>query len=225
MNDTVHTDAPAVRQIVRRVARPGNNPLAQARALFDWETAHIRYSSQVGEPSGAVVTLIRRRGNCSDFAALYAALLRTARIPACLISGYVANNGGGKAGFHQWDEFYLAGTGWVAADPTWGRFGYFASIPDDWHIALYAGSGPAVRVNYWSRNGDQTLRVHVRYTLLTQTIPTHMLSKRARPLLPVSAPLKPGMNAPLSWRVRLRAHLDRWWRRAIQTLAHLVPRV
>lgn len=220
----VNTDAPAVRRVVQKVALSLTSPLARARALFVWETAHIRYSSTVHHPGGAVATLRRGKGNCSDFAQLYAALLRTAKIPARLISGYVTNNGGGKAGFHQWDEFYVQGTGWVAADPTWGRFGYFASIPDDWHVALYAGGGPAVHVTYWSRGPDGNLQVRVHYAFLAQDIPTHMLSKKARPLLPVGSN-QTARRANLSWRARLQKSLQAWWSGLVRALGRIFARV
>lgn len=209
----VNTDAPPVKAVVTHVTRGITSPVARARALFVWETHHIRYSTGQHASGGAVATLRTRIGICSDFAELYAALLRTDHIPARLISGYVTNNGAGQAGFHQWDEFYLPQDGWVVADPTWGRFGYFGRLQDNWHIALYAGTVPDVQVGYRSRDPEASLKVDTVYQFVKQSLestapPRH----RGLPVLSVA----PSHNTVT------RQSPDPWWRRILRSFADFV---
>ncbi|TAG12607.1 MAG: transglutaminase family protein [Sphingobacteriia bacterium] len=60
-------------------------------------------------------------GVCQDFAHLLLVLLRTMRIPARYVSGYICPNKNGMRGegaTHAWVEFYIPEYGWVGIDPT-----------------------------------------------------------------------------------------------------------
>ena len=48
------------------------------------------------------------KGICFDYAAVFAAMLRSQGIPAKLVTGYVKPNNA----YHAWNEFYLKGQGW-----------------------------------------------------------------------------------------------------------------
>ena len=217
----VNTDAPTVLAVVRKVTRGLTSPVARAKALFVWEADHIRYNPGSGASGSAVATLATRSGVCSDFAELYAALLRTDHIPARLISGYVTNNGGGKAGFHEWDEFYLPQVGWVVADPTWGRFGYFGRLQDDWHVALYGGVVPDVEVRYASHRRDGTLEVATAYHFTTESMSLTRPPRTPLPVLPVALPHNTTLVhlAPSGWH-RWLAVASSWFRTVIRRLAH-----
>lgn len=167
----VNTGAPAIARLDASLTAPAASPLAKARAYFSWIVQHIRYNYGLVPAGGALAVLHTRSGICTDFADLYTAMLRTAHIPARLIDGYVANNGGGQGGFHQWVEFYLPGSGWVAADPTWGQFGYFAGLEDDWHIPLYVGLRPDVYDSWQYAPGTRPYVAsadHYRFTVESQ---------------------------------------------------------
>ena len=70
-----------------------------------------------------------RRGNCTYFAATYAALLRLAGIPSRVVGGYAGgrwDDAGRVAVFtgshaHAWVEWYVPERGWVRDDATPGR--------------------------------------------------------------------------------------------------------
>ncbi len=143
----VDTGAPALRRIVQETTRASENPEQKARALFNWVVRNIRYNPSLQSSGSALDTLALGRGICSNFADLYVGLLRTAGIPARILSGYVTNNGNGEAGFHQWTSFYLPGAGWIVADPTWGP-GYFAALQDHWHIVLQSGLGQSIKAHW-----------------------------------------------------------------------------
>jgi len=67
-----------------------------------------------------------RRGFCEHYASAFAALMRAGGIPARVVTGYQGGEFNRFAGYwivrqsdaHAWDEVWLAGRGWVRADPT-----------------------------------------------------------------------------------------------------------
>lgn len=144
----VNTDSPVLESIDDSVIKPGQNPEQKAHAIFQWIVANIHYNYSLKASGSAVATAESHLGICSDIADLYVGLLRTAKIPARFVGGYVTSNGSGQGGFHQWTEFYLPSVGWVVADPTWGAYGYFASLQDHWHIGLYDGIRKDITVNW-----------------------------------------------------------------------------
>lgn len=159
-------------------------PLAEAHAFFHWIVGHIRYNYSLKPAGGALQVLKSHLGICTDFAQLFVGMLRTAGIPARLVSGYVVNNGANQGGFHQWVEFYLPQVGWVPADPTWGTNGYFAQMNDNWHIPLYNGIRPDVNVT-WKYVPTTTpyIKIDYHYVFTTESAPPLQHSK-VLPVLP-----------------------------------------
>ncbi|MCY0908868.1 MAG: transglutaminase-like domain-containing protein [Sulfobacillus thermotolerans] len=211
----VDTDSPVLENIVNSVITPGENPEQKAHALFEWIVANIHYNYTLQASGSAVATAESHLGICSDIADLYVGLLRTAKIPARFVGGYVTSNGSGQGGFHQWTEFYLPTVGWVVADPTWGAYGYFASLQDHWHIALYDGIRKDITVNWnyspsalTAAEASSQIAINYHYVFAQTPIPTigahpkvtitHRVTK-PRPLLDPSTishrvhsvPLKP----------------------------------
>ncbi|AEJ41840.1 transglutaminase domain protein [Sulfobacillus acidophilus TPY] len=156
----VNTDAPAIRALVNQLTHGLTNPYQRAQILFNWVAQNIQYNYSLKASGSALATLKSRLGICSDIADLYVSMLRTDGIPARFVGGYVTNNGDGQGGFHQWTEFYLPRVGWVVADPTWGRFGYFAALQDDWHIPLYDGIRSDISV-HWQYAKSGTTRPYL----------------------------------------------------------------
>jgi transglutaminase-like putative cysteine protease len=201
----VDTDAPALVALDRSLTPADATPLAKARAYFDWIVRHIRYNYRLVPAGSALAVLKSRLGICTDFAELFVGMLRTARIPARLVDGYVVNNGAGEGGFHQWVEFDLPHTGWVAADPTWGAAGYFAALPDDWHIPLYVGIRPDVNVS-WQYVPGTTPYIHIQYHYAFKTLAAAPAPAR-RAALPV---LSPATSAAVRQHGRALAATP-WW--------------
>ncbi|WP_338055131.1 transglutaminase domain-containing protein [Sulfobacillus harzensis] len=187
----VDTDAAPIKAEVQALVGNMTNPYQRAQTLFNWVAQNIRYNYSLQASGSALATLESRLGICSDIADLYVSMLRTDGIPARLIGGYVTNNGDGQGGFHQWVEFYLPHTGWVVADPTWGKYGYFASLQDDWHIPLYDGIRPDISV-HWRYAKSQTaspyLAIHYHYQFNTEQSPA--ASRHVKlPLVSVTPPV------------------------------------
>src|SRR5690606_23351015 len=69
-----------------------------------------------------------RHGVCQDFAHLMLSCLRTLKLPARYVSGYLLNEPPpgvekltGSDASHAWIESWLPGSGWVGFDPTNGK--------------------------------------------------------------------------------------------------------
>jgi hypothetical protein len=112
-----------------------------ARKIEDFVSKYIKdISFSVGYASATEVAA-SKRGDCSEFAVLCAALCRAAGIPAKVTVGVAyVNDFEGKTGFggHAWTEAYI-GDKWVGLDSAFkaGALGKY----DAGHIALASGDG------------------------------------------------------------------------------------
>ena len=118
---------PAEIAVYARPSFPAGRPILEAVADL---TARIHRDFTFDPRATTVATplaevLDARRGVCQDFARLEIACLRSLRIPARYISGYletVPPPGGdrlvGADASHAWLAFYCPGHGWIQVDPT-----------------------------------------------------------------------------------------------------------
>jgi len=84
---------------------------------FDYVPRSTRVDSPIDE------ALRDRRGVCQDFAHIMIALLRSIRIPARYVSGYLYHGSedhdrSAEGATHAWLEAFLPQLGWVGVDPT-----------------------------------------------------------------------------------------------------------
>ena len=215
----VDTGAPALASLDRSLTPANASPLVKAAAYFRWIVGHVRYNYDLTAAGSALAVLQSRTGICTDFADLYVGMLRTAHIPAQLVSGYVTNNGGGQGGFHQWVQFWLPRVGWVEADPTWGQSGDFAALHDNWHIPLYVGARPDITVD-WQYQASRPPYLHIdEHYAFTALNVTALPSVKPLPVLPPPASAKVRRHpqalggAPrtlAAWERRLWSSLRRW---------------
>ena len=95
--------------------------LEKARAIYDHVVSTVKYDkSGKGWGRGDIYYACEnRRGNCTDFHAIFIGYARSLGIPARFAIGFPvpANRGSGQiAGYHCWAEFYAKGIGWVPID-------------------------------------------------------------------------------------------------------------
>lgn len=91
-------------------------PLQQARAIVEWISSHIDYSSGSSTSTTSVVdTLVERQGVCRDFAHLGIALCRALNIPARYFTGYAHDLN--PPDFHACFETWIGGH-WLLWDAT-----------------------------------------------------------------------------------------------------------
>lgn len=128
----VNCESAVIRDFAAAHSSSTTNPYLKARLLFAAVNSYMTYDNADYASHSAVSAYYRKRGNCEDYANLYAALLRAEGIPARVVSGYlygteaqhssayVAASGHIDADKmrHSWVMFYIGGVGWLPADPT-----------------------------------------------------------------------------------------------------------
>ncbi len=113
-----------IKRLAARITKPARGDLQRGYLIARW--VHRNLLKSLGGPpeASAKGALKARSGDCSEHAALFAALCRAAALPARTAYGL---SGSGKAlYFHVWSEFYAGGR-WVPLDAALGRFGLPAS--------------------------------------------------------------------------------------------------
>src|SRR6202158_5459676 len=111
----------AIADLSAQETRGIQNPLAKARAIYDYVIATMRYDkSGTGWGNGdAIWACTAKRGNCTDFHSLFIGMMRASGIPARFEIGFSlpeTKTEGDIPGYHCWAEFYLEGLGWVPVD-------------------------------------------------------------------------------------------------------------
>lgn len=93
--------------------------LGKAKAIYDWIIQNmVRDESVKGCGQGDVCTLLSTKaGKCTDINSVFTGLCRAVGVPAREMFGVRMNAVDITGNQHCWAEFYLPGTGWVAADP------------------------------------------------------------------------------------------------------------
>jgi transglutaminase-like putative cysteine protease len=95
--------------------------LEKARAVYDHIVATVKYDkSGQGWGRGDIYYACEaRRGNCTDFHAIFIGYCRALGIPARFAIGFPlpTDRGAGQiSGYHCWAEFYVKDLGWVPVD-------------------------------------------------------------------------------------------------------------
>jgi len=129
----IQSDHERIQSLVRSIlgeAPPATTPLAQSRLLMDWIQRNIEPRPVLSMPD-ALSTLENRMGDCNEHAMLFAALARSAGIPARIEAGLVYMKG--KFYYHAWNLLFLGR--WITADALFGQ------LPADaTHLRLTTGS-------------------------------------------------------------------------------------
>jgi len=135
-------------QDVVREARAVSD-LDKARAIYEHVVETVKYDkSGRGWGRGDIYYACdTRRGNCSDFHAIFIGYARAVNVPAKFVIGlpFPRDRGSGEiAGYHCWAEFFAKGIGWIpidaseaAKDPE--RRKYFFGALDENRVELSQG--------------------------------------------------------------------------------------
>jgi len=96
----------------------GRTPVEVARNAQQWIVDNLNYAGYQPFEAGALAALRMRRGDCTEYAYLFAALMRARGIPARVLGGYVAPSSRivKPLEYHNWVEFHAEGK-WQLADP------------------------------------------------------------------------------------------------------------
>ena len=117
-SEGVQSDDGSVFALAKEITAGKNNDYTKVKAVHDWVCDNIWYDfdayhgrSPLGDTS-AIGVLKSKKSVSDGYAALTAALLRAAGIPAKCVSGYA------DGGRHVWNEAYADGR-WIIIDATW----------------------------------------------------------------------------------------------------------
>ncbi|MFZ2631237.1 MAG: transglutaminase-like domain-containing protein [Desulfosalsimonadaceae bacterium] len=94
------------------------NLIKTVENIFNWVSENVTYSGYDRVDRGALYAFTENKGDCTEYALLFAALCRADEIPARSVLGYLSFDNGilKPSGFHNWVEFFN-GSIWQIADP------------------------------------------------------------------------------------------------------------
>jgi len=113
--------SPYIKAIVAELTDGLTDPMAKARAFYDFITLNMKYTYM---PDYFTLDSIAEscarnfNGDCGVFALLFITLCRCAGIPAQWQSALTAEPE--DIGCHDWARFYVEPYGWLCADPSYG---------------------------------------------------------------------------------------------------------
>jgi transglutaminase-like putative cysteine protease len=110
-----------IRQLALDVTQGKTTDLEKARAIYDYAVSNLKYDkSGTGWGRGDIYYACDvKRGNCTDFHAVFIGFNRSVGIPARFEIGFPLppdRSEGEISGYHCWAQFYLKGIGWVPVD-------------------------------------------------------------------------------------------------------------
>lgn len=120
---------PRTRALASQWRAEGANETELIRRALDWFNSDFRYTLTpllLGRDSVDDFLFNTQGGYCEHFASAFAVLMRSAGVPARVVTGYQGgyiNPLGGymvvrQSDAHAWTEVWLEGRGWVRVDPT-----------------------------------------------------------------------------------------------------------
>ena len=116
--------------LAREIRARTRDDAAYAQAVLEWFRRNgLEYTLEPGTTSvDSVDTTLfdSKRGFCGHFASAYAMLMRSAGVPARVVTGYLGGEWNPAGGYlivrqsdaHAWTEIWLDGRGWTRIDPT-----------------------------------------------------------------------------------------------------------
>ena len=144
-----------IKQWATEVTKGKKTDLEKARAIYDYTLATMKYdkSGQGWGRGDIIYACDEKRGNCTDFHAVFIGFCRSLGIPARFAIGFPLPEKRGEgeiAGYHCWAEFYLKGYGWVPVDASeaWKhpeKRDYFFGGHDENRVQLSSGRDIVLR--------------------------------------------------------------------------------
>ncbi len=84
-------------------------PLLTSQSIFEWIRANISHAGYLKKAKGTVYALTERKGDCTEFAALFTALARRSGIPTKAVSGFYVERDRflRPIEYHTWNEAFI----------------------------------------------------------------------------------------------------------------------
>ncbi len=110
-----------IKEMAQDVVKGKATDLEKARAIYDYTVSTLTYDkSGTGWGRGDIYYACDvKKGNCTDFHAVFIGFCRAVGIPARFAIGFPLpeeKEEGQIGGYHCWAEFHLKGYGWVPVD-------------------------------------------------------------------------------------------------------------
>lgn len=116
----VPADVPELVNLLPNVIYSSINPYRQAKLIYEYMIKNFKIQDKLRKGDTNCLDMLKtKKGDAYDFAVFYAAMLRTAGVPAKVMSGILVDTDK-NAHPHWWVNFYLDDFGWVPADPALG---------------------------------------------------------------------------------------------------------
>jgi transglutaminase-like putative cysteine protease len=138
-----------IRGLAQEVTEGAKTDVEKVRAIYEFVLDSMSYDkSGTGWGNGDIYWACdAKRGNCTDFHALFIGLARAVGIPAKFAIGFPIpddRTSGEVSGYHCWSEFYLQGHGWIPVDASEakknpGKREYFFGNVDASRVQLTVG--------------------------------------------------------------------------------------
>jgi hypothetical protein len=118
--------------LARQVLGGEQNPVLQAKKVWDWLMANAERVAPGAHPAGdAAAVMAQKRGGDADLALLFVALARAGGLPARPVDGLLFA-GGSPPRAHTWAEFFALGIGWLPVDPGMAKRESDPGLRDGW---------------------------------------------------------------------------------------------
>lgn len=138
-----------IKEMARATTKGKKTQIEKIRALYDYVASFMRYDKTgTGWGNGDVeFCLLEKRGNCTDYHSLYAALSISLGIPTRFAIGFPIprdKQEGEIGGYHCWAESYIEGEGLIPVDISEGdksaeRYEYFFGAHDENRVQFTVG--------------------------------------------------------------------------------------
>ncbi len=108
-------DPKMVSKISNNLTKQASDIYKKVKMLNDYVVNNLEYGNPIKGLYTTNQALKTDAVDCGGFDTLLASLCISQKIPARIISGFFANN---NNQMHAWVEIFIAGEGWIAADPS-----------------------------------------------------------------------------------------------------------
>ena len=160
-DDIVPSNNPIVIELKDKILSRISNPYLQAKAIYNHLINNFELLSELRPAESNVTELILdQKGDAYDFAMIFCAIARSAKIPCIPVSGvYVDSNM--EAHNHWWNEFYIEDFGWIPVDCAFGNGLEYATVYNDNETkSFYFGSIDSQHVVF-SRGWNEIKSAHI----------------------------------------------------------------
>jgi hypothetical protein len=131
-----------IKDLARDIAQDHGELIPFIKTAMRTVTEILHYEPQRHE-RGAAFAIEQKCGDCTEYAALFAALCRARGIPARLISGFASLGKNWER--HGWSEVWIHNH-WIPIDPTWfGKIGWLGVT--NRHLPLIIGNWMDIHSN------------------------------------------------------------------------------